>query len=106
MVMAGQPRCGKHFRRIRVEDMVAEGQHLNHQVGQARAVALSLTRLLSKSQRTNLVSRLSVWKAGASERRVLLCGPEAEREQERFGQAGLFVSARSTSPALAWGNSE
>ena len=73
---------------------------------QARAVALSLTRRLGKAQRTNLVSRLSAWKAGGSERRVLLGGPEAEREQERFHQAGLFVSTQSTGMAFAWGNSQ
>lgn len=62
----------------------------------ARTVALSMTRQLGKAQRNTLVSRLSAWKSGGAERRVLLGGAAAEREQERFRQAGLVVSAQAT----------
>jgi methanogenic corrinoid protein MtbC1 len=72
----------------------------------ARTVALSLTRPLRKPQLGKLVSRLSVWKVGGGERRVLLGGSAAEREQERFRQAGFFVLAQATGMGLTWGDSE
>jgi methanogenic corrinoid protein MtbC1 len=67
----------------------------------ARTVALSLTQTLRKSQRNNLVSRLSAWKAGGADRRVLLGGAAAEREQDRLRQAGFVVSAQATNLPFA-----
>jgi methanogenic corrinoid protein MtbC1 len=67
----------------------------------ARAIALSLTQRLNKAQRTRLASRLSAWKAAGLDRRVYLGGLAAERNQETFLHAGLSVSAKATSLALA-----
>jgi hypothetical protein len=61
---------------------------------------------MRKPQLGKLVSRLSVWKVGGGERRVLLGGSAAEREQERFRQAGFFVLAQATGMGLTWGDSE
>jgi methanogenic corrinoid protein MtbC1 len=72
----------------------------------ARTVALSLTRPMGKPQLGKLLSRLSAWKTGGGERRVLLGGSAAEREQERFRRAGLFVLAQATGMGLNWGDSE
>jgi DNA-binding transcriptional MerR regulator len=72
----------------------------------ARAIALSLTRPLRKPQLSKLVARLSAWKAGGDERRVLLGGSAVEREQERYRQAGLFVSEQATGAGLGWGSVE
>lgn len=72
----------------------------------ARTVALSLTRPMRKPQVGKLASRLSAWKAGGGERRVLLGGSAAEREQERFRQAGLLVMAQATGMGLTWGDSQ
>jgi methanogenic corrinoid protein MtbC1 len=71
----------------------------------ARAVALSLTRPMRKPQLGKLVSRLSTWKLGGGERRVVLGGSAAEREQERFRQAGFFVLAQATGMGLTWADS-
>jgi methanogenic corrinoid protein MtbC1 len=71
----------------------------------ARTVALSLTRPMRKPQLGKLVSRLSSWKLGGGERRVVLGGSAAEREQERFRQAGFFVLAQATGPGLTWADS-
>jgi len=71
----------------------------------ARTVALSLTRPLRKPQVGKLVARLSAWKAGGGERRVLLGGTAVEREQERFRQAGLLALAQATGAILTWGDS-
>lgn len=73
---------------------------------QARAVALSITRPLSRTLRTKLMSRLSSWKAAGRDRRVLLGGPGAAREQERFRTAGLLVSEQATDVPLEWGDPE
>ena len=72
----------------------------------ARTVALSLTRSMRKAQLGKLVSRLSAWKIGGGERRVLLGGTSAAREQERFRQAGLLVLAQATGMGLTWGDSQ
>ena len=72
----------------------------------ARTVALSLTRPMRKPPLGKLVSRLSAWKAGGGERRVLLGGNAAEREQERFRQAGFLVLAQATGMGLTWGDSD
>ena len=72
----------------------------------ARAVALSLTRPLRKPQLGKLISRLSAWKVAGGERRVLLGGSAAEREQEHLRQAGFLVLAQATGMGLPWGNSE
>ena len=72
----------------------------------ARTVALSLTRPLGKSQRNTLVSRLSTWKAAGAERRVLVGGAAAEREQDRFRQAGLVVSGQATNIPFALDGAE
>lgn len=72
----------------------------------ARTVALSLTRRMTKALRSKLVSRLSAWKACGPERRAILGGSAAEREQDLFRQAGLFVSAYATSIPFALENSE
>jgi methanogenic corrinoid protein MtbC1 len=72
----------------------------------ARAIALSLTRPIRKPQLGKLVSRLSAWKVGGGERRVLLGGSAAEREQARFRQAGFILFAQATGMGLIWGDSQ
>jgi methanogenic corrinoid protein MtbC1 len=72
----------------------------------ARTVALSLTQPLRKPQLGKLVARLSDWKSGGDERRVVLGGGTAEREQASFRKAGLLVSAQATGLPLTWGNAE
>jgi DNA-binding transcriptional MerR regulator len=72
----------------------------------AGTVALSLTRPVRKAQLGKLVSRLSAWKTGGGKRRVLLGGTAVERQQERFRQAGLIVSAQATGMELTWGDSQ
>jgi methanogenic corrinoid protein MtbC1 len=72
----------------------------------ARTIGLSLTRPVRRAQVGKLVSRLSAWKAGGGERRVLLGGNAAEREQERLRQAGFLVLAQATGTGLAWGDSD
>lgn len=69
---------------------------------QARAVALSITRPLGKALRTQLIARLSSWKAVGVDRRVFLGGPEASREQDRFRKSGFLVSELATGVPLAW----
>jgi MerR family transcriptional regulator, light-induced transcriptional regulator len=73
---------------------------------QARAIALSITRPLAKSLRTKMISRLAAWKDGGMDRRVLLGGYGAERERERFREAGLIIVEQATNVALPWGNSD
>lgn len=72
----------------------------------ARTIALSLTRPLRKPLLGKLVSRLSAWKSGRGERRVLLGGTAAERGQERFRQAGFLVLAQATGMGLTFGDSQ
>jgi methanogenic corrinoid protein MtbC1 len=71
---------------------------------QARTVALSITRPLGRPLRNLLISRLSSWKSGGMDRRVLLGGAGATREQERLREAGLFVSEQAACVPLEWGD--
>lgn len=73
---------------------------------QARAIALSITRPLAKSLRTQMLSRLSAWKDSGRDRQVLLGGYGAQRERQRLLAAGLIIVEQATSVALPWGNSD